>query len=228
MEQYGESKSYHLHTVAKPVGHARRRIANLDASLPRELQASCCTARGLHLCFACATGFHFADRRLCSLDLFHVFWTACLSCNESNLMLKHRRSYGSANIEVLVAASLVLAVIGVLSSMVPRLSNVWKASRNNQLATHELANQLELLTAIPESQLSQAIENLQVSPDLTDALHNAVLRHQLLDDASGRRIILSIDWERTVDAKPISMVAWLPSQKTGGELRQKSDTRGTP
>jgi len=228
MEQYGESESCHLLTIAKPVRYARKRIANLDASSPRELQASCCTAEGLYFCFACATGFHFADRRLGSLDLFHVFWTACISCNESILMLKQRRAYGSANIEVLVAASLLIAVIGLLSSMVPRLGNVWKASRNNQLATHELANQLELLTAIPELQLSQALENLRVSPDLTDALHNAVLRHQLLDDASGRRIVLSIDWERTVDAKPISMVAWLPSQKTGGELRQESDTRGTP
>jgi len=142
--------------------------------------------------------------------------------------MKRKRAQGSANIEVLVAASLLLAVIGLLSSMVPRLGNVWKASRNNQLAAHELANQLELLTAIPESQLSQALENLRVSTDLMDALHNAVLRQQLLDDASGRRIVLSIDWERTVDASPITMVAWLPSQEKGSELRKEGETKGTP
>ncbi len=143
-------------------------------------------------------------------------------------MFKRKRARGSANIEVLVAASLVLAVIGVLSTMVPRLGNVWKASRNNQLATHELANQLELLTAIPESQLSHALENLQVSSDLKDALHDVVLRHQLLDDANGRRIVLSIDWERIVDAKPITMVAWLPTQNKGGEEQVETETRGAP
>jgi hypothetical protein len=143
-------------------------------------------------------------------------------------MFKRKRARGSANIEVLVAASIVLAVIGVLSSMVPRLGNVWKASRNNQLANHELANQLERLTTIPESQLSQALENLQVSSDLRDALHDVVLGHQLLDDANGRRIVLSIDWERIVDAKPITMVAWLPAQKKSGEDQVETETGGAP
>jgi hypothetical protein len=143
-------------------------------------------------------------------------------------MSKQNRTRGSTNIEVLVAASLAIAVIAVLSSMVPRLGNVWKATRNNQLATHELANQLELLTSIPQSELSQVLENLQVSTDLKEALHNAVLRHRLIDDSSGRRIVLSIDWERVVDAKPITMVAWLPSQNKSGEVRDEVETRGTP
>jgi hypothetical protein len=143
-------------------------------------------------------------------------------------MFKRKRDRGSTNIEVLVAASLVLAVICVLSSMVPRLGNVWKASRNNQLATHELASQLEMLTAIPESQLTKALENLQVSSDLKETLHDVVLRHQLLDDANGRRIVLSIEWERIVDAKPITMVAWLPAQKKSGEEQVETETRGAP
>ncbi len=143
-------------------------------------------------------------------------------------MFKRKRALGSANIEVLVAASLVLAVIGVLSSMVPRLGNVWKASRNNQLATHELANQLELLTAIPESQLNQALENLHVSSDLKDALQGVVLSHQLLDDSNGRRIVLAIDWERIVDAKPITMVAWLPAQKKSGEDQLETEAGSAP
>ena len=101
--------------------------------------------------------------------------------------------------------------------MVPRLGNVWKASRNDQLATHELANQLETLTAMPESQLSHALENLQVSSDLTNCLQGAVLSHQLLDDENGRRIVLSIGWDRVADAKPISMVAWLPKNASRGK-----------
>ena len=133
-------------------------------------------------------------------------------------MWNRRRAVGFTNIEVMVSASLVLVAIVALSSMVPRLGNVWKDSRNNQLATHELANQLETLTLIPESQLSQALENLQVSDDLTNCLHGAVLSHQLLDDEHGRRIVLSIEWDRVADAKPISMVAWLP----------KSNLRGAP
>ncbi len=133
-------------------------------------------------------------------------------------MWNRNKTRGFTNIEVMVSASLVLVAIGALSSMVPRLGNVWKDSRNHQLANHELANQLESLTAIPESQLGQALENLQVSADLTNCLQGAVLSHQLLDDEHGRRIVLSIEWDRVADAKPISMVAWLP----------KRNSRGTP
>ncbi len=132
-------------------------------------------------------------------------------------MMSRNRARGFTNIEVIVSASLLLVAIGALSSMVPRLGNVWKASRNDQLATHELANQLETLTAMTESQLSQALENLQVSADLTNCLQGAVLSHQLLDDENGRRIVLSIDWDRVADAKPISMVAWLPKNNSRGK-----------
>ena len=131
--------------------------------------------------------------------------------------MSRNRARGFTNIEVIVSASLLLVAIGALSSMVPRLGNVWKATRNDQLATHELANQLEMLTAMPESQLSQALEHLQVSEDLTNCLQGAVLSHQLLDDENGRRIVLSIDWDRVADAKPISMVAWLPKNNSRGK-----------
>ena len=50
------------------------------------------------------------------------------------------------------------------------------------------------VASIPESQLSHALENLQVSADLTNCLQGAFLSHQLLDDEHGRRIVLSIEW----------------------------------
>lgn len=143
-------------------------------------------------------------------------------------MLHRSRFRGFTNIEVFVASALVLAAIGTLTSLVPRIGNVWRMSRNAQLATHELANQLELLTAIPEPQLSQALESLQVSPDLTNALPNAVLRHNLLDDENGRRIVLSLEWDCVADAKPISMVAWLRPKQQDGKLTDKSEAGTTP
>ena len=130
-------------------------------------------------------------------------------------MMKRKRVRGFTNIEVLVAASLVLAVITTLCAMVPKLSNLWRSSRNPQLATHELANQLEVLTSIPESQLNQALENLEVSSELKNALNHAVLDHKLIDDEHGKRLVLSLQWERVTDSKPIAMVAWLPIKKQG-------------
>ena len=162
------------------------------------------------------------------MDLFHVFWPAYFLGDESYVMLDRSRFRGFTNIEVFVSAALVLAAIGTLTSLVPRLGNVWRISRNAQLATHELANQLEVLTAIPETQLSQALEGLQVSPDLSNALPNAILRHQLLDDESGRRIVLFIEWDRVADAKPISMVAWLRTKQQDGKSIDESDAGTTP
>ena len=143
-------------------------------------------------------------------------------------MCDRKRVSGFTNIEVFVSAGLLLTMIATLSLFVPRLGNVWRITRNDQLATHELANQLEVLTAIPEIQLSEALESLQVAPELTNALPNAVLSHQLLDDEHGRRIVLSIKWNRVADAKPISIVAWLPSRKQDGQLTSKSDAGGRP
>jgi hypothetical protein len=143
-------------------------------------------------------------------------------------MSNRKRVRGFTNIEVFVSAGLLLTAIATLSLFVPRLGNIWRVTRNDQLATHELANQLEVLTAIPELQLSQALESLQVASELTNSLPNAVLSHQLLDDEHGRRIVLSIKWDRVADAKPISMVAWLPSQKQDGQLTGKNDAGGTP
>ncbi len=54
-------------------------------------------------------------------------------------MLIRNNARGFTNIEVMVSASLVLVAIGALSSMLPRLGNVWKASRNNQLGSQYLA-----------------------------------------------------------------------------------------
>ena len=162
------------------------------------------------------------------MDQLHVFWAPCILGDESYLMLDRNRIRGFTNIEVLVSSALVLAAIGTLTSLVPRLGNVWRVSRNDQLATHELANQLEVLTAIPEPQLRQALESLQVSSELMNSLPNALLRHKLLDDENGRRIVLSIEWDRVADAKPISMVAWLPNKKQDEQLTNKKGARGTP
>lgn len=143
-------------------------------------------------------------------------------------MFDRNRIRGFTNIEVLISSALVLAAIGTLSSLVPRLGNVWRVSRNDQLATHELANQLEVLTAIPEPQLRHALESLQVSAELTNSLPNAVLRHKLLDDENGRRVVLSIEWDRVADANPISMVAWLSTKKQARPFTNNSNARGTP
>ena len=53
---------------------------------------------------------------------------------------------------------------------------------------------------------------------------------EIVDDTADflRRIVLTIEWDRVADAKPISMVAWLPTKKQDGQLTNKNGARGTP
>jgi hypothetical protein len=192
------------------------------------LQASCRTATSLHLGFSRATDIDFDDRGDGTLDLLYVFRATCLTYHCGVSIMKRRTNKGISNLEVLVAATLVLAAIGVLGTIAPRLGNLWKMSRNHQLAAHELANQLEQLTLMSDAQRTQAFEKLQVSPELAISLPNAVLQHRLIDDEHGRRIVLSLVWDQIAGAKPISLVGWLPAQGSPDRKTETADLQVAP
>lgn len=119
--------------------------------------------------------------------------------------------HGTTTLEVIVAGTLLLATLGSLFTLVPHLGKLWRSSRDYHIAINELANQLEAITILPESDQDKALEKLEVSSDARDVLHSPELSHQLIDDESGKRIVLSIQWQREPDAKPVSMTAWISS-----------------
>lgn len=115
--------------------------------------------------------------------------------------------------EIVISATVLLAGIGLMATMIPRIGRCWRESRNYQLATHELANQLEYLTSLDSKELSNALANLTVSEELLDELPDAKLAVEKSSEEFGTRLRLEIRWDRGHDSQPLSMTGWL-SERT--------------
>ena len=120
-----------------------------------------------------------------------------------------RSRRGLSITEVVVAATLVVSMIGIVVPLAVRIGRVWQSTRQYRLAYNELSNQMELLTSIGESQCAAELSQLKISDKLTDALPGARLQGELVRDHDGTRLVLSLDWERGSKSVPIALVGWL-------------------
>ena len=116
--------------------------------------------------------------------------------------------------EVIVAATLLLSMIGLVVPTTVRAGRVWQDARHYYIATNELSNQFEYLSSLNESAREVALAQLQVSDQSRQSLGDASLKASLAEEADGLRLTLSLDWDRGVDAKPIKIVGWLNSKVT--------------
>ena len=116
---------------------------------------------------------------------------------------------GSTLAELVVGAVLATAMISLMSTLVIRTSRAWQETRRVQMAMDELSNQLEVLTLKNEQELLVAFDDLKVSEATKTSLPSTILRGKLLDDENGKRIELSLEWDRGVPSKAIAMVGWL-------------------
>jgi len=119
---------------------------------------------------------------------------------------------GLSQVEILVAASLLMAGIGVLPSLGFHINRISKESRNYQLAVHELANQLERLSRLTPEQLQASLRTLKVAPHVSEALPEVTLESEMKQDSTGTRLILSLQWKRNGSPPPVQLVAWVDSE----------------
>ena len=111
--------------------------------------------------------------------------------------------------DLVVAATLLVAVLSVVTPLAVRSGRLWQDSRHYRLAVDELSNQLERLTSLNQAQRETALAELSPSPQVRDRLQNAVLKAETIDDVDGRRLVLQLQWDRVGPAKPVSLVAWI-------------------
>jgi hypothetical protein len=138
---------------------------------------------------------------------------------------KPRRPKGPARnalvlLETIVAATLVMAMLAVAAPMVIRSARTWKQTRHYQFAGDELAGQMDRLVAMSAQERERTLEQLTVSPEVQDVLHQATLQGMILQDEDGKRIELSIDWQREGAPPPVTLVAWidpLPASKSASD-----------
>ncbi len=127
--------------------------------------------------------------------------------------LLHLRRGMSAT-EVIVAATLLLGMIGVIVPTTVRSGRVWRDARHYQIATNELSNQFELLSSLDDGERAQAIAHLQVSEATRQILQDATLTASLAETEDGVRLTLALTWERGLVGKPVQLVGWLKSSIT--------------
>lgn len=132
---------------------------------------------------------------------------------------------GIAATEVIVAATLLLSMIGLIVPTTVRVGRIWRDSRHHQIAMNELSNQFEYLSSLNDAERTTALAQLRVSEQAQQSLPDARLEASLATNSDGVRLTLSLNWDRGVEAKPIKIVGWLTSSITDATtVQSKSDS----
>lgn len=133
---------------------------------------------------------------------------------------RRERRAGTSLAELVVAGSLLIAATGLVATSAVGDQRLARLEQQNRVAVDELSNQLERLSILPIAKVESALRNLTVGSSAGQSLITAELNGQLIDDAYGQRIELSIQWERPGESKPVRAIAWLSEQKpAAGETR---------
>lgn len=127
----------------------------------------------------------------------------------------HRSSHrgsdrrGFTLLEVVVSISLTVVMIGIVTPMVVRSMRLWKDTQRYQLATDELAIQLDRLISLPPDERSEAIEQLSVNDAIAAQFPGGTLSADLVSGNSEQRLVLAFNWERPGDPPPIQLIGWI-------------------
>ncbi len=112
-------------------------------------------------------------------------------------------------VEMVISSLLLLTVMTFVTTLYFRINLVWKNIGHHRVAVAELSNQLESLTRLSPNEAQVAIESLEPSEYCARTLQAPELSGELLDDVLGKRIVLSLDWNRQTPGKPVELAGWL-------------------
>ena len=121
------------------------------------------------------------------------------------------KRHGTMATEVIVAATLLLSMIGLIVPTTIRAGRIWRDSRHYQIAMNELSNQFEYLSSLSTAERTTALAQLRLSEQTQRSLLDASLEASLATKEDGERLTLSLNWDRGVEAKPVKIVGWLTS-----------------
>lgn len=130
---------------------------------------------------------------------------------------------GTTMIEVMVAFTLLTTALSVSLPLVVRHGRLLASHREYRLALDEVSNQLDRLTALPQAELSKAMEQLSVSRFTAGSLPDAELQGELEPADIGRRITLRLSWGGP-QRQTLSLAAWVfPATPQASELAAGDD-----
>lgn len=142
------------------------------------------------------------------------------------LLPRQTRRTGFTLTELLVAATVLIAVLSVTAQLTVRTGRLRHETRRQQLALNELGNQMDRLTAASEQQRETWLADLKPSDQVDEVLPGAKLTATELRDEHGRRLVLKLSWKRAAPARPVVLTGWIDS--TPGQSREGPVTEIEP
>ena len=136
--------------------------------------------------------------------------------NRTGKPMKSKRihRHGITVTELVVSASLLVSAMAVVAPLAIQSTRIWQDTRKNQMVIDELSGQLERLIHLDPVRRREAIESLRPSDHVRSTLPSAEIEAHVVRDGSGVRIVVSLDWDRLGDPKPVSLVGWLDPVST--------------
>ena len=124
-------------------------------------------------------------------------------------LLSNAKRRGFTMTELVVAATLMVAMLSVVAPLAVRSGRLWQDCRYYRLAVEELTNQLEYLTSLDEVERTAAIAELSPSSQVSTTLPNPVLSVETLTGEDGTRLVMRLAWDRLGDNAPVTLIGWV-------------------
>ncbi len=137
-------------------------------------------------------------------------------------MRRNSHRFGFVSIEIMVAATLLVALISSLAAMQYRLILVAKDTKHYQLALHEAANQIIGLQTVPLRKLDEAIELATINEEVSRSLPGGKMQIEKIADTKGTRVVVRLTWERLGASVPVELTGWI-STAPSEDLELKGD-----
>lgn len=124
-------------------------------------------------------------------------------------MVRPKPHRGLMHLEIVVAAFLLGALVTSIAGLNYRLLGVAKDTKHYQLALHEAANQVDMLTAGGLEGLDDRIAKTKLPEDILQVLPGGTLDVQKKQDASGTQVVVRIGWDRPGTPTQVELVGWV-------------------
>jgi hypothetical protein len=128
----------------------------------------------------------------------------------AGIYLASCRRRGIGTMDLLVSFTLLVTAMSVATPLVVRHGRLLKSQRNYRVALDELSNQMDRLTALPLSELPQAVRQLAPSTFIAERLPSPKLSGELQPTEFGMRVTLKLSWNETERLRaPVSLAGWV-------------------
>src|SRR5262245_22401914 len=101
-----------------------------------------------------------------------------------------RRRRGTSALEIIVALTLLLAVMSLSGSLIIRHRQLLTAQRHYRQALDELSNQMDRVVVLPADDVPQALQRLSLSEFAASRLAGAKLTSEVKPADVGQRVTL--------------------------------------